>query len=483
MPEVTRRVIHWFRRDLRLANNRALEAALATGDEVVPVFILDHRLLARPTIGAARRRFLLASLQDLDRSLRDRGSALVVGRAADPVRELNRLAHEVGAWALYYNRDYTPYARDRDQRATRGMQMTGVVTMAFDDLLLVAPHALMGEDGLVPVTYGAFSRRWFSVLDVPTPPRAPTGAFVAANLLPRPAPSWQAVLTTETTPSSWPGATQTSARARLDDFVTHGLGRYSEARDFPAEAEGSSRLSAALRFGTISVRDVAAAALRVGAADDNARASAERFIRELGWRDFAHHVLFTRPRRLREELHRRPWKEPRIAQQEADRRFEAWCLGLTGLPMVDAAMRQLSTEGWMHNRSRMLAASFLAHQLGVDWRRGERHFMGHLVDADLASNDLGWQWAVGTGVDPVPHRRSFNPRLQGERFDPDGDFVRRWLPELKQVPMPFIHHPWDMPARVQEQAGCVIGRDYPGPLVPPAVPRTHPTGGSRDVQF
>jgi deoxyribodipyrimidine photo-lyase len=472
MPEC---VIHWFRRDLRLDDNLALEGALRTGVPVVPVFILDERILRQPTMGERRLQFLRTALADLDRELRERGSRLLVVRADDAARGLNRVAEEVQAWALYFNRDYTPFARWRDTRATRGMQMTGVVTMPMDDLLLVSPLQTIDENDHLPRTFGAFSRRWFAALDLQPPGEPATGQFMAADALPEGEAAWeQALAPGLPAPSSWPGATPAAAAANLQHFVAHHLGDYADARDLPALEGGTSRLSAALKFGTISVRRVAAAAIAAGARNPEVQASTERFITELAWREFAHHLLFNLPQLMREPLHTPSWTEGWQARPDdvaAGRAFATWAAGRTGVPLVDAGMRQLQAEGWMHNRVRMVAASFLAHQMGGDWRAGERHFARHLVDHDVASNDLGWQWAVGVGVDAAAYRRTFNPRLQGERFDPDGAYVRRFVPELFGVPDALIHHPWDMSAEAQSAASCRVGIDYPSPVVPVAMSR------------
>ncbi|MGI8610143.1 MAG: cryptochrome/photolyase family protein [Candidatus Dormibacteria bacterium] len=466
-------VIHWFRRDLRLDDNLALEAALRTGVPVIPIFILDARILSQPTMGERRLQFLRTALLDLDQRLRERGSRLVVVHAEDAARELNRIAEETGAWALFFNRDYTPYARWRDTRATRGMQMTGVVTMPMDDLLLVSPLQTIAEDEHLPQVFGAFSRRWFAALDLEPEAERAEGVFMPHGELPASTPGWEAMLAPELEgAATWPGATPASAAARLDHFVASGLAGYQARRDVPGDLDGSSRLSAALKFGTISVRRVASKAVAFGAVRPEARPSTERFITEMAWREFAAHLLFDRPELLRTPLRTPRWvEEGAAAAASAPARMEAWLSGHTGVPLVDAGMRQLRDEGWMPNRVRMIVASFLAHQIGGDWRAGERHFARPLLDHDVASNDLGWQVAVGVGVDAAPYRRTFNPRLQGERFDPDGAYVRRHVPEVSQVPAAYLHHPWDMTAEAQAAAGCRVGIDYPNPVVPVSMAR------------
>ncbi|MFN2463202.1 MAG: deoxyribodipyrimidine photo-lyase [Candidatus Dormibacteria bacterium] len=462
-------VIHWFRRDLRLRDNTALEGALRTGVPVVPVFILDHRLLSQPTMGERRLQFLRTALLDLDARLRERGSRLLVLRADDPARELNRVAEEVGAWALFFNRDYTPYARWRDTRATRGMQMTGVVTMPTDDLLLVPPLATLGAGDRFPETFAAFTRRWFEALDLEPEPAPVDGAFMAAEEMPAGAAGWEDLLSPGLAAASdWPGATPLSAETRLVDFVRHQLAGYLEGRDRRGELNLTSRLSAALKFGTISVRRVARTAIAYAAQDPQSQPATERFILELGWRDYAHHMLFHRPELLRE-----PLRHPAGAMSSApvEGGLDAWIRGQTGIPLVDAGLAQMHTEGFMHNRVRMVVASFLAHQLGADWRAGERHFARHLVDHDVASNDLGWQWAVGVGANAAPYRRTLTPRRQGEKFDPGGVYVRQHVPALRDVPDRYIHHPWNMPLDVQESSACRIGIDYPAPVTAVATSR------------
>lgn len=463
-------VIHWFRRDLRLDDNTALDAALRSGDLVLPVFIIDDAIVGHG-IGAHRLRFLRTALVDLDAELRLRGSRLVV-RRGDAPRELNRIAEEAEAWGLYHNRDHTPYARARDTRATRGLQMTGVVTQTFDDLLLVPPHSTLDSEGNVARTFGAFSRRWLPQLDVsPEPPASPDGRLMPLSETPESTSDWPASLAPGlSAASSWPGATTASARRHLEDFVADSLAGYERRRDF-LDQDATSRLSAALKFGTISVREVVRAVLRKAAADKTSREGTERFIQELGRREYAHHLLHHHPDLLRQPFQAPDWPVPAVPGDVAKARWQAWREGRSGLPLVDAGMRQLEAEGWMHNRARMIVASTLSHQMGLDFRGGERHFMRHLVDADIASNDFGWQSAAGVGADPAPYRRTFDVTLEGAKFDPRGEYVRSWVPELARVPAGFVHRPWEMPPEVQASSSCRIGIDYPQPVVAPALPR------------
>jgi deoxyribodipyrimidine photo-lyase len=466
-------VIHWFRRDLRLDDNSALDAALRSGDQVLPVFVIDDAIVGH-AIGEHRLRFLRTALVDLDAQLRRRGSRLVV-RRGDAPRELNRVAEEVEAWGVYYNRDHTPYSRARDTRATRGLQMTGVVTQTFDDLLLVPPQGTLDAEGNVARTFSAFSRRWFQQLDVsPEPPPSPEGRLMSLSSAPESISDWPDSLAPGlSAPSSWPGATAATARRELEAFVADLLAVYERRRDIPAQ-DATSRLSAALKFGTISVREVARAVLRRAAADAGSRQGSVRFIRELGRREYAFHLLHHHPELLRQPLRERAWPAPAVPQDIVQARLQAWREGRTGLPLVDAGMRQLESEGWMHNRVRRVVASVLSHQLGIDFRLGERHFMHRLVDADVASNDLNWQWEVAAETDAGPGRRTLGVTHQGRRFDPHGEYVKRWVRELERVPPAYVHRPWEMPPEVQASASCRIGIDYPQPVVAPADPRASP---------
>ncbi|MFN2465773.1 MAG: deoxyribodipyrimidine photo-lyase [Candidatus Dormibacteria bacterium] len=468
-------VVHWFRRDLRLDDNLALEGALRTGVPVVPLFILDDRILRQPTMGERRLQFLRTALLDLDRALRGRGSRLLVVRAEDAARELNRVAEEVGAWALYFNRDYTPYARWRDTRTTRGMQMTGVVTMPMDDLLLVSPLRTIDADGHLPTDFDAFALRWFEALQLGPEGEPAEGTFMASGQLPAAVDGWPETLAPALLgPSPWPGATPASAATRLEAFLAQGLERYPAQRELAGEYT-TSRLSAALKFGTVSARRLAATVIAEGARNADARPSVERFIMELARRDFAHHLLFSPP-----QLTQDSWDPPEgavggsrggtpvIAAEEA---FDAWAGGRTGVPLIDAGMRQLSTEGWMPDGVRVAAASFLSHGLGIDPASGARHFARHQVDHDVAMNATGWRQALGVGVAASSDPGIYDPRHQAESLDPGGDYVRRHVPELARVPDAFIHHPWDMPAAVQSEAACRVPMDYPKPIAAVAMPR------------
>lgn len=444
--------IWWVRRDLRLGDNQALTAALSQADQVLPVFVLDPALLASPWVGEKRLAFLYDGLRALDHDLRQRGSYLVV-RRGDPVRILADLRREACADTIVAEADYSPYARRRDERSDAELPiefMLGLTVHAPDDVLKV--------DGAPYAVFTPFSRAWrarpWPGDPLPAPRRIATPSGIKSEDIPD-APRQPGLVPFQ--------AGEAEAKRRLAAFSRKALASYEEGRN-RMDLPGTSGLSPYLRFGMLSARQAVNVARRAAekAANPGARRSAEAWLNELIWREFYIAVLYHFPHArqvaFRPALREVPWINDR-------REFAAWGEGRTGTPVVDAAMRQLLHTGWMHNRARMITASFLTKDLLIDWRWGERHFMQHLVDGDPASNNGGWQWAAGTGTDAAPYFRVLNPVLQGARFDPDGAYVRRFVPELSKVPLKYIHSPWTMPAEVQKQAGCMIGKDYPAPLV------------------
>jgi deoxyribodipyrimidine photo-lyase len=447
--------IIWFRRDLRLDDHPALHAALAdAGDDtrVVPLFVWDPAITERGRVSPARLAYLCEALADLDGALRDRGARLVV-RHGDPVDAVPAVAGEVRATAVHWARDFTPYARRRD----------GAVRAALADLddppevddhggtAMHDPGTVLTGSGDVYKVFTPFHRAWrrHAIGDpLDAPDAIPGHGTVASDDLPT-----AAALDLDEIDDRQRGG-EAAARDRLRSFLDDGAGAYDEQRDALA-ADATSRLSADLHFGCLSVR-------RVHDHLDLRNGGHQAFAAELAWRDFYLHVLAAWPEVLTEEFkpayRQLPWSDDAEA-------FDAWRDGRTGFPIVDAGMRQLRSIGWMHNRARMIVASFLCKDLLIDWRLGEAHFLQHLIDGDLASNNGGWQWAAGTGTDAQPYFRIFNPVTQGERFDPDGAYVRRWVPELADVPTEYIHHPWDMPDDVAATCGVTVGDDYPEPLV------------------
>lgn len=450
--------IWWIRRDLRLSDNPALAAALEQGKAVIPLFILDPRLLASPYAGQNRMAFLFDGLRTLDNDLRGRGSALIM-RQGDPLAALHTLRREIGADRIFAEADVSPYARRRDERIMRELPL--VLTPG---VTVHSPEQLHKADGTPYTVFTPFSRMWRSLpfpgKPLPAPERLPALPPIERLSLPE----------TPRHPSDSPfPAGELQAQRQLEKFTGSTIDGYVEERN-RMDLEGTSGLSPYLRFGMISARQAAWAAheAEAQAADASACRGAETWLNELIWREFYAAILYYFPyvRRtaFRPELRDIPW------QNDPDD-FAAWVEGRTGYPVVDAGMRQLNATGWMHNRARMITASFLTKDLLIDWRRGERYFMQHLLDGDPASNNGGWQWTAGTGTDAAPYFRVFNPVIQGVKFDPQGDYVRRWAPELANVPGEFIHTPWKMPSDVQQRAGVTIGEDYPFPIVDHAAAR------------
>ncbi|MGD1993808.1 MAG: deoxyribodipyrimidine photo-lyase [Anaerolineae bacterium] len=449
--------IWWLRRDLRLTDNQALDAALERAEAVVPVFVLDPTILDRPTTGSVRVAFLLEGLRHLDAALRERGSRLVV-RRGDPVDELAAVVEATGARAILAEVDFTPHARARDDRVARQLPLERV-----GGRLVHPPGTILKADGDPYVVYTHFARKWkartpptWGVL-LPAPDRIPTPEGVDGL----PIPEKPALPGGVPFPSG-----EAEARRRLSAFASGDdapLYRYAERRN-RVDLDATSRLSPYLHLGMLSSRQVVVGAREAmdAAPGDAAREGAETWLDELVWREFFVHILYHFPHVL-EKSFRETLRSIRWAEDEAA--FAAWCEGRTGYPLVDAAMRQLNETGWMHNRARMVVGSFLVKDLLINWQRGETYFMRRLVDGDWASNNGGWQWVAGTGTDAAPYFRIFNPVSQSKKHDPNGAYIRRWVPELGAVPDPFIHAPWEMPEDLARNVGCEIGVDYPAPVV------------------
>ncbi len=454
---MTDRIIHWFRRDLRLDDNTALLAAYDGATEVVPVFIFDRAILSRPDTGPVRVKFLLDALAALDANLRARGGALIL-RAGLPEEELARLVAETGAKAVYYNRDVEPFALARDARVAERLRETCAVR-GFEDGDLHPPDSIKTKGGTVYTVFTPYKRTALAI-PVPKPRSAPEAFRVPAGLASNPLPTL-AELGHATEVQIPPGG-EGPARERLEGFVRRHLADYDRERDLPAKT-GTSGLSPYLRFGCLSPRRAFHAAEDATAGlTGPARAGADVWISELLWRDFYRQILFHFSY-VENGSFKKSYDE--LAWERNDDLFEAWKAGRTGFPIVDAGMRQLATTGWMHNRVRMIVASFLTKDLLIDWRRGERHFMETLVDGDLAANNGGWQWAASTGTDAQPYFRIFNPVSQGQKFDPTGAYVKKYVPELASVPEKWIHEPWNLPLEYRKPFRCVLGTDYPYPVV------------------
>jgi deoxyribodipyrimidine photo-lyase len=450
----------WLRRDLRLHDHPALRAALERHEQVVPVFCFDDRLLHGRHASGPRTQFLLECLANLDASLRNRGSGLVIRRGR-PERELLKLAGQLGASAIHLTADASPFARRRDRQMAAACREAGIDLVSHPGLTTLADIGGLLTDRDRPYTiFSPFHRAWLGaerreVRGAPRKlPRLP--AAVRRERLPKlPDLGLEQEIREPAPGGEGPG------RERLRRFLAGQVRRYGSEGDALAGAT-TSRLSPYLHFGCLSPLEVERRLPRGDGAD--------AFRRQLCWRDFFHHVLLHFPRNARSEFQQR--YRGSIKWSRAERAFDSWTRGATGYPLVDAGMRQLRREGWMHNRVRLVVASFLTKDLGIDWRWGERWFMRLLLDGDEANNNGNWQWIASVGVDPQPaYRRIYNPALHMERFDPDGRYVRRYVPELGPVPDEHLREPWKMPAEVQGRAGCVIGRDYPAPIVDHIVAR------------
>lgn len=447
-------VIVWFRRDLRLQDNPALLAACRAGGPVLPVFIWAPREEKAWVPGAVSRWWLHHSLASLDASLAARGSRLVV-LAGDSADALLRLARKTGARTVFWNRLYEPALAKRDAQVGRALVAEGVVCEDFGSALLFEPSEIRNRQGKPFQVFTPFWRECVN-RDAPARPLPPPSSVPAPTRWPASLPlgdrellpriGWAGGIAKTWTPG------EASALRQLRAFAAKAVGAYPKSRNCPS-VSGTSRLSPHLHHGEISPRQVWAA-VDVG--------KGAEFLRQLGWREFSHHLLVHFPstpsKPLRPEFASFPWKRDPAS-------LRLWQEGRTGYPIVDAGMRELWQTGWMHNRVRMIAASFLVKDLLQPWQDGAAWFWDTLVDADLANNTMGWQWTAGCGADAAPYFRIFNPVLQGEKFDPDGAYVAAWLPELARLPARWIHKPWLAPSPVLSAAGVAIGRHYPPPLV------------------
>ncbi|QQS13241.1 MAG: deoxyribodipyrimidine photo-lyase [Rhodospirillales bacterium] len=460
--------IVWFRRDLRLADNPAVAAAIARGAPVVPVYILDESTGGDWRTGAAQRWWLHHSLAALDSDLRARGSRLVLrrGPADQAIRALQR---ETGASSVLWNRRYDAPGRSLDGVIKSGLREDGVAAESFNAALLFEPLTVRTKAGGHFRVYTPFVKACRALPEpaapLPAPLRIPAPAswpdsdpLDSWRLLPR-SPDWAGGLRETWTPG------EAGARTRLASFLDGGLARYAARRDRP-DVDGTSRLSPHLALGEIGPRQIWMGARDVERSEGGDGPA--KFLAELLWREFCHHQLFheeSLPENpVRPEFAAFPWRpSPAL--------LAAWRKGATGVPIVDAGMRQLWRTGWMHNRVRMVVGSFLVKNLLQPWRDGEAWFWDTLVDADLANNAAGWQWVAGCGADAAPFFRVFNPVLQGERFDSAGAYVRRYIPELAALPDDFIHKPWTAGASVLRKAGVTLGATYPEPVVDLAASR------------
>ncbi len=442
----------WFRRDLRDFDHAALHAALAAHEAVHCAFVFDAEILHALPRRDRRVEFILQSVRELKGALETRGGGLHVlrGRARE---EIPGLARRLGVAAVYANRDYEPHAIERDSAVERALAEAGIAWHTRKDQVVFEHGEVLTGSGTPFSVFTPYRNAWLKKLTPFFLEPYPVEKY-ASRLAPASGamPSLQEIGFERTDLPMQPG--MAAGRALLIDFKRR-ISGYGERRDYPA-LKGPSYLSVHLRFGTVSIRELAGYAWQQGGE------GAAVWLSELVWRDFYFMVLAARPDVV-DGAYRRQFNALEFDRSEP--LWQAWCNGATGYPLVDAAMRQLNGTGYMHNRLRMVAASFLVKDLGIDWRRGERYFAQHLNDFDLAANNGGWQWAASTGCDSQPYFRIFNPVTQSERFDAEGRFIRRYVPELERVAAKFVHAPWRMDAAEQACSGCVIGRDFPAPVV------------------
>ncbi len=454
----------WLRRDLRLADHAALRAA-AEGGVVVPVFVWSPEEDAEWPPGAASRWWLHHSLAALDAQLRTRGSRLILRRGASAA-QLLATARECGATQVVWQRRYEPASIARDSAVKSTLRAAGLAAESFAGALLLEPWQVENQSGKPFQVFTPFWRRCLTQIQEPEPLAEPArldapqhwpASDSLDSLALMPTIRWDAGLAAEWQPGT------AGATARLEQFLESALADYSTARDQPARA-GTSRLSPHLHFGEITPRQIwrAVRAHFEHRSQVKAEWRASKYLTEIGWREFAHHLLYHFPHTplapLRAEFATFPWAADCAA-------FGAWQRGRTGVPLVDAGMRELWTTGYMHNRVRMVVASFLVKNLRLPWQDGARWFWDTLVDADLANNTQGWQWTAGCGADAAPYFRIFNPVSQGQRFDASGEYIRRWVPELRGLPGEAIHAPWDAAPKALAAAGVTLGENYPRPIV------------------
>jgi deoxyribodipyrimidine photo-lyase len=441
-------VICWLRRDLRLQDNTALHAALHTGKPVMIVFIFDPAILKSKWVSTARLKFMLKALESLDEELRGYGRRLVV-RYGKPAEVLRTLVQETGATSLFFNIDYTPYARKRDQQVSEALQVEGIQVEALHDRLLVSPESIQSNSGKPYSVYTPFKNKWRVVAN--QQPASTLSYSISTHQLydlkEMDAPEIPTLteLGFEETSVPIPSASAQTAAQRLNRFMSVNVYHYLDARNRIASPDdarlGTSFMSPYIRSGLISLRQVREAAADAYRATESQmkRDNVTAYMDEIIWHEFYTHVLWHFPQVKNRNFNPR---YDAVRFLAADELLDAWKNGMTGYPIVDAAMRQMNALGWMHNRARMIVASFLTKHLLFYWTEGELYFMQHLLDGDLAQNNGGWQWAAGTGTDAQPYFRIFNPVSQSKKFDPQGRFIREWIPELHNVPDKFIHEPW-----------------------------------------
>lgn len=457
--------IVWFRQDLRLKDHPALDAALSNSDSVIPLYIWSPEEEGKWSPASASQWWLHHSLEHLDQSLRSYGSRLIL-RQGKALETLWEVARSTGADTIYWNRRYEPLVIERDKEIKSQLQEDGLTAESFNGSLLFEPWEIQTQKDqpfqVYTPFYKALLQREMSEPTSSAPKKIPapgkwckSDSLDSFDLLPK--IDWAEGIRGHWTPG------EEGAKKRLDSFLDKAIGDYNEERDRP-DHNGTSSLSPHLHFGEISPRQIWKEVQSRCMPKGRGRRpkGPETFLKEVVWREFAYHLLYhfpeTTDKPLREQFSDVSWKKSKKS-------LRAWQRGKTGYPIVDAGMRQLWAIGWMHNRVRMIVASFLVKHLLIPWQQGAEWFWDTLVDADLANNTLGWQWTAGCGADAAPYFRIFNPILQGERYDPKGDYVSEWVPELKKLAAKWIHKPWEAPKDVLEKAEVKLGETYPKPIV------------------
>ncbi|MBN9500294.1 MAG: hypothetical protein BGO01_18610 [Armatimonadetes bacterium 55-13] len=462
MPKRFKQALCWIRRDLRLNDQRALAAATDSAESVAMVFVFDTLILnALADRDDRRLTFIHRCLTELDRKLRERGSALIVLHG-DPKDEIPRLAQALSAEAVFTARDYEPYARSRDKEVSRRLYQLNIGLHSVKDSVIFEQGEVLNQSDAPFRTYTPYARAWrnqFVLARDASEAEAELECLSPLSTLKDWLTEWPLEKLGFEPADLWIEPGENAGLARLDEFADR-IGQYAHDRDYPA-IDGVSALSAYLRFGAVGIRQCVRMAVEHGEAG-------EKWLSELIWRDFYQDILANHPNVV-EEPFQPQYKD--LDYPGSEEGWEAWCKGETGYPIVDAAMRCFNATGWMHDRLRMIVASFLTKDLLVDYRKGEAYFARYLLDFDLASNNGGWQWAASVGCDAQPYFRIFNPILQSKKFDPDGKFIRQWLPELAALDNEAIHWPHNLPAFDLLAQGIELGNTYPHPVVDHATQR------------
>lgn len=449
--------IFWLRRDLRLDDNVALSAATSFSEEVVLVFVFDTNILDRLKDKNDRRiNFIHHTLRELDQKLRKKGSALVVFHG-DPKKEIPEFAKRMNANAVFANRDYEPYAKTRDKAIRNVCNKLGIAFHDYKDQVIFEGNELLTQSELPYKVFTPYKNKWLMELNVGLykDHRSRLKRLIPLKQLDREMTDWSLKKLGFDCADLCLKAGESAAKIQLKNFLSE-LPGYDKSRNYPALSNGTSRLSVHLRFGTLSIRSL------VRFVNAHPSSGAQTWLSELIWRDFYQMILDQFPHIVRGCFKN---KYDQVKWPGTQNHFMLWCQGMTGFPIIDAAMRCFNQTGWMHNRLRMIVASFLTKDLLVDWKKGENWFARNLLDFDLAANNGGWQWCASTGCDAQPYFRIFNPITQSEKFDPEAKFIRKFLPELKNFSNKQIHWPHMVNDEIQKQAKCILGKDYPKPLV------------------